>query len=196
MQLFSDPDFHYTSRMKKLSLALTLFVASLAWSSVPKSIYEVQVKDIAGKSVPLSQYQGKVMLIVNTASQCGFTPQLKDLESLYKKYKSQGLEVMAFPSNDFKQDPKSNSEIHSYAQQNYEVSFPFFEKASVAGPDKQPLYQFLTDKKQGLIFKEVQWNFEKFLVGRNGEVLHRWSSKTSPSSDEVVKAVEQALQKK
>lgn len=172
---------------------MTIVLLSLSMAHAANSIYEVQVNDIAGKAVPMSQYKGKVLLIVNTASKCGFTPQLKDLETLYKKYRGQGLEILAFPSNDFKQDPAENTEIASFAQKNYEVTFPFFEKASVSGKTKQPLYQVLTDQKSGVIFKEVQWNFEKFLVGRDGKVIDRWNSMTSPSSNSIVKAVEKAL---
>lgn len=172
---------------------LTIVLLSFSFAKAPDSIYEVQVKDISGKSIPMSQYKGKVLLIVNTASKCGFTPQLKDLETLYKKYKSKGLEVLAFPSNDFKQDPAENSEIASFAQKNFEVTFPFFEKGSVVGDNKQPLYSVLTSQKSGFLFKEVQWNFEKFLVGRKGQVIDRWNSSTSPSSSGLVKAVEKAL---
>lgn len=166
---------------------------SFSFSGTPDSIYDIQVKDIAGKPVAMREYKGKVLLIVNTASKCGFTPQLKDLETLYKKYQNQGLEVLAFPSNDFKQDPAENSEIATFAHKNYEVTFPFFEKASVSGDQIQPLYQVLTQQKSGLIFKDVQWNFEKFLVGRDGKVIDRWSSMTKPSSESIVKAVEKAL---
>lgn len=170
-----------------------LFALSASASTAPKSLYDIKVQGIDGKPVFMSQYKGKVLLIVNTASQCGFTPQLKDLESLYKKYKAQGFEVLAFPSNDFKQDPNSNNEILSYAQKNYEVTFPFFEKAPVAGSDKQPLYQFLTEQKKGVLFKDVMWNFEKFLVDRKGHVIDRWNSKKSPVSDDIVKAIEKSL---
>jgi glutathione peroxidase-family protein len=173
---------------------MTIILFSLSFSKTPQSIYDVQVKDISGKPVAMSQYKGKVLLVVNTASKCGFTPQLKDLQALYKKYHDQGMEVLAFPSNDFKQDPAENSEIASFAQKNYEVTFPFFEKDHVTGDNKQPLYQILTEQKSGIVFKEVQWNFEKFLVGRDGKVIDRWNSKTKPSSDSIVKAVESALQ--
>ena len=172
---------------------LTIVLLSFSFAKAPESIYDVQVKDINGKPVSMSAYQGKVLLIVNTASKCGYTPQLKDLEALYKKYKSQGFEVLAFPSNDFKQDPAENKEIASFAQKNYEVTFPFFEKASVSGDNKQPLFQVLTQQKSGIIFKEVLWNFEKFLIGRDGKVIDRWSSATSPASDTIVKPIELAL---
>ena len=133
-------------------------------------------------------------MIVNTASQCGYTPQLKDLETLYRKYKKQGFEVLAFPSNDFKQDPAQNSEIVSFAQKNYEVTFPFFEKGSVSGNTKQPLFQILTQQKSGAIFKEVLWNFEKFLISRDGKVIDRWNSSASPVSSEIIRPLEMALE--
>jgi glutathione peroxidase len=179
--------------LKILTIVLIAFTSN---AKSIQSIYDIQVHDISGKPVPMSRYKGKVLLIVNTASKCGFTPQLKDLESLYKKYQSQGLEVLAFPSNDFKQDPAENSEIATFAQKNYNVTFPFFEKGSVTGDLKQPLYQALTNQKSGAIFKEVHWNFEKFLVGRDGKVIERWSSVTKPSSQDIVKKVEIALASK
>jgi glutathione peroxidase len=172
---------------------LAIVLMSFSFAKAPDSIYEVQVKDISGKPVSMDRYKGKVLLIVNTASNCGYTPQLKDLEGLYKKYKSEGLEVLAFPSNDFKQDPSENSEIASFAQKNYEVTFPFFEKGSVTGETKQPLFQLLTQQKSGVLFKEVLWNFEKFLIGRDGKVISRWASNTSPSSIDIVKPLEAAL---
>ena len=172
---------------------LTIVLFFLSFAKAPTSLYDVKVNDISGKSIPMSQYKGKVLLIVNTASKCGYTPQLKDLETLYKKYRNQGFEVLAFPSNDFKQDPAESSEIASFAQKNYEVTFPIFEKASVTGELKQPLYHALTQQKSGIIFKEVQWNFEKFLVGRDGKVIERWSTPTSPTSKDVIKTLEKAL---
>ena len=139
---------------------LAIVLMTFSFAKTPDSIYDVQVRDITGKPVSMSEYKGKVLLIVNTASKCGYTPQLKDLEAIYKKYKKQGFEVLAFPSNDFKQDPAENSEIVSFAQKKYEVTFPFFEKNSVTGADKQPLFQILTQQKSGIVFKEVLWNFE------------------------------------
>lgn len=177
------------------ALFLTFSISISLAKNPPASLYDIQVQTIAGKPMPLANYKGKVLLIVNTASQCGFTPQLKDLESLYKKYHSQGLEVLAFPSNDFKQDPAENAQIASFAQKNYEVSFPFFEKGSVTGESKQPIYQYLTSQKSGVLFKDVQWNFEKFLVGRDGKVIDRWNSTTSPSSSSIVGSIEKALGK-
>lgn len=158
-----------------------------------QSFYELSAKDIGGKLVNFSTYRGKVILVVNTASQCGFTPQLKDLEVLYKKYANRGFVVLAFPSNDFKQENGDNTEVQSFAKKEYGCTFPFFDKAPVTGKDKQPVYQFLTEQKPGLIFKDVSWNFEKFLVNRKGQVIERWTSITKPSSDKVVEAIEKAL---
>ncbi|MFP5518973.1 MAG: glutathione peroxidase [Bdellovibrionia bacterium] len=179
-----------------LSLGILFAVQSFAGemsSANPKSFFDFKVKSIAGQEVDFQQYKGKVILVVNTASQCGFTPQLKGLESLYQKYGSQGFVVMAFPSNDFKQDPSENKEILSFAQNEYKTTFPFFEKNPVAGKDKQPVYQFLTTQKPGMLFKDVMWNFEKFLVGRDGKVIERWGSTTKPESAAVTKSIEKAL---
>ncbi|UYL08077.1 glutathione peroxidase [Bdellovibrio sp. SKB1291214] len=161
--------------------------------SKPRSFYELSANDISGKKVHFSSYRGKVVLVVNTASQCGFTPQLKDLEGLYKKYSERGFVVLAFPSNDFKQEKGDNTEVQSFAKKEYGCTFPFFDKAPVTGPNKQPVYQFLTEQKPGLIFKDVSWNFEKFLVNRKGQVVDRWTSITKPSSDKIVNAIEKAL---
>ncbi|KHD88915.1 MAG: hypothetical protein OM95_07180 [Bdellovibrio sp. ArHS] len=148
---------------------------------------------MSGKKVNFSTYRGKVVLVVNTASQCGFTPQLKELEDMYKKYADRGFVVLAFPSNDFKQEKADNTEVQKFAEKEYGITFPLFEKAPVSGDDKQPVYKFLTEKKPGLLFKDVSWNFEKFLINRRGQVVERWSSITKPSSDSLTKAVEKAL---
>lgn len=167
--------------------------AAEATTAAPKNFFELSAKNISGKNVNFSTYRGKVVLVVNTASQCGFTPQLKDLEILYKKYADRGFVVLAFPSNDFKQEKGENAEVQSFAEKEFGVTFPLFDKAPVRGADKQPVYKFLTENKPGVLFKDVSWNFEKFLINRKGEVVERWSSITKPSSNEVVKAVEKAL---
>ncbi|MFN9069140.1 MAG: glutathione peroxidase, partial [Bdellovibrionales bacterium] len=155
--------------------------------------YKMTLNSIDGKKVSMEKYKGRVLVVVNTASQCGFTPQMKGLEDIYQTYKTKGLDVLAFPSNDFKQDPDSNSQILSFAQDKYKISFPFFEKNSVTGEKKQPLYQYLTQNQKPTLFKDVKWNFEKFIVGRNGEVLERFSSSTKPDSEEFKKVIEKAL---
>ncbi len=165
-------------------------------SQAMNSFYDLKVKDIKGKDFDLGQFKGKVTLVVNTASKCGFTPQLKDLEELNKKYSAQGLRVIGFPSNDFKQDSGSNSEISSFAKKEYNITFPLMERAPVTGDNIQPAYKYLTESKSGVLFKAVQWNFEKFLVDRNGKVIDRWNSMTKPSSSDVIKKIEEALSKK
>lgn len=162
-------------------------------SSETKTLFDFKVKDIKGSDVDLSKYKGKVTLIVNTASACGFTPQMKDLQDLQAKYESKGFTVLAFPSNDFKQDSGSNEEISKFAADKYKITFPLMDKNPVRGDDKQPVYKFLTDSKSSFMFKEVKWNFEKFLVGKDGKVLQRWTSEVSPTSSEVVKKIETAL---
>lgn len=157
------------------------------------SFFDFKTKDVQGKDYPLNQLQNKVVLVVNTASACGFTPQLKDLETLQQKYASKGFSVIAFPSNDFKQDQGSNSEIEKFAKEKYQITFPIMEKNHVAGKDKQEVYQFLTEAKSGFLFKEVQWNFEKFLINRKGGVVKRWNSMTNPTDESIVKAIESEL---
>lgn len=181
--------------MRTLSLLCFFFLSSQAFanSTPSQNFFELSAKNIAGKTVNFSTYRGKVVLVVNTASQCGFTPQLKDLETLYKKYADRGFVVLAFPSNDFKQEKGENSDVQTFAEKEYGVTFPLFDKAPVTGKDKQPVYQFLTEQKPGVLFKDVSWNFEKFLVNRKGQVIDRWSSITKPSSDTIVKSIEKAL---
>ena len=178
----------------RLFLALTLTMFSFAaTAATAQNFFELSANDIGGKKVQFSTYRGKVVLVVNTASQCGFTPQLKDLEDLYKKYANRGFVILAFPSNDFKQEKGDNSTLKSFAEKEYAATFPFFDKGPVTGKDKQPVYQFLTEKRPGMLFKDVSWNFEKFLVNRKGEVIERWSSITKPSSEKVVSEIEKAL---
>ena len=162
-------------------------------SNPSSSLFDFKVKDINGKDVDLAQFKGKVTMVVNTASACGFTPQLKDLQELQTKYGPKGFTVLAFPSNDFKQDTGSNSEISKFAADKYKVTFPLMDKGPVTGSDKQPIYKFLTDSKSSFMFKEVKWNFEKFLVGKDGKVIARWTSEVSPTSDDVIKKLETAL---
>jgi glutathione peroxidase len=147
---------------------------------------------IDGKPVDLSRYQGQVVLMVNVASQCGFTPQYAGLEELHKKYAAKGLRILGFPSNDFgEQEPGTNSEIAQFCKQNYGVEFDMFSKIVVNGPGQAPLYKYLTGypKSPG----PIDWNFEKFLVGRNGEVIGRFKSDVEPDSKQLVGAIETAL---
>ena len=146
------------------------------------SIYDITCERITGESQPLSEHQDKVLLIVNTASQCGFTPQFQGLEALYKQYHSQGFEVLGFPCNQFgSQDPGSHEEIHQFCQTNYGVSFPMFAKIEVNGPNTHPLYQYLKKHAPGLMGSEaIKWNFTKFLVDQSGNLQDRFAPTTKP----------------
>ena len=149
---------------------------------MPTSIYDFEALQINGQSVPLSQYRGKVLLIVNTASACGFTPQFGGLEELHKEYADRGLVVLGFPCNQFgAQDPGSNDEIASFCQLNYGVSFPMMAKIDVNGADASPLYRWLTAEAPGLLgSKAIKWNFTKFLVGKDGRVIRRYAPQDAP----------------
>jgi glutathione peroxidase len=178
--------------MRKFIAALSLMSGFLFGAS---NVYEFTSNSIDGKPMPLANFQGKVMLIVNVASKCGFTPQYEGLEALYEKYKDQGFVIAGFPANNFMgQEPGTNDEIKTFCSRKYNVQFPLYSKISVKGEDKAPLYQFLTDPtanpKTG---GEIKWNFTKFLVDRNGKVIARFEPAVTPQSPEVIAAVEKAL---
>lgn len=155
------------------------------------SAYDFTMKDIYEKDKPLAEFRGKVALVVNVASKCGFTPQYEGLEKLHEKYAPRGFVVMGFPANDFgQQEPGTNSEIATYCVSKYGVKFQMFSKIVVKGEGKHPLYAFLT---KGPPAGEVQWNFEKFLVGKDGQVIGRFTSDVTPESDTLVQAIEKAL---
>ncbi|MCB0327707.1 MAG: glutathione peroxidase [Bdellovibrionales bacterium] len=160
-------------------------------------IHGFVVEDIDGKPQLLSQYQGKVLLIVNTASQCGFTYQYSGLEELYQKYQKQGFEVLAFPSNDFLgQEPGDNSSIKLFVQNKKNVTFPMFSKIRVKpGKTQDPLYQYLTQSPDHTFGGKVSWNFNKFLISREGGVIGRFSTRTEPMDPELLESVERALQR-
>ena len=157
------------------------------------SIHDFGAQSITGETVSLSQYKGQVLLIVNTASKCGFTPQFEGLEALWKSHGPQGLAIVGFPCNQFGgQDPGSNDEIAGFCQRNYGVSFPMMAKIDVNGPAAHPLYQHLVEAAPGILgTKAIKWNFTKFLVGRDGRVLGRYAPTDSPKS--LVKDIEAAL---
>ena len=159
------------------------------------SVHDFKVKTIDGKEASLSDYKGKTVLIVNTASECGYTPQYAGLEALYEKYKGRGFTVLGFPSNDFgAQEPGTNSEIKKFCELRYKTTFPLFSKIPVKGPDADPLYKYLTGLpgKQG---GPVTWNFNKFLVGPDGKVIEHFDSRVEPMSPELTAKLEQALPK-
>jgi glutathione peroxidase len=147
-------------------------------------IYDFKVSDIHGKAVKLDVYKGTVLLVVNTASKCGFTPQYRGLEALYRKYKPRGLEILGFPCNQFgAQEPGTEEEIESFCEVNYGVTFPLFAKVDVNGPHAAPLFRYLKKEKTGLLGSEaIKWNFTKFLVDRNGNVVARYAPNVEPAS--------------
>lgn len=167
-------------------------LASAGWG-VETPLHGIKVKDIDGKEQSLSNYKGKVLLVVNMASECGLTGQYAELEELHKKYKEKGFAVLGFPCNDFGgQEPGSEKEIKQFCQSRYQVTFPLFAKIKVAGPEKHALYEQLTGKSSPFP-GEVGWNFAKFLVGRDGKILKRFEPDVEPEGEAVTKAVETAL---
>jgi len=161
------------------------------------SIYEFTVTNIVGEEVNLDKYKDKVLMFVNTASECGYTPQYKGLQAIYDKYKDQGFVVLGFPANNFGgQEPGTEKEIKEFCTLKYKVTFPMFAKISVKGDDQHPLYNFLTNEKTNPKFSgDVTWNFNKFLTNQKGEIIARFSSKEVPESKEVTGAIEKALMK-
>ena len=158
------------------------------------SIYDFEVKSIDGKATRLKEYEGKLLVIVNVASKCGFTPQYEGLEKLYQKYREKGLVILGFPCNQFGgQEPGDENEIKNFCKLNYGVSFPIFEKIEVNGANTHPLYQFLKAEEKGLFGTEaIKWNFTKFLVGKDGKVLKRFAPQTTPENmeKEIAKELE------
>jgi glutathione peroxidase len=178
------------------SLVVTSFLTA-ASAFAASTVHDFTVDSINGTPTPLSSFKGKVMLVVNVASRCGYTYQYEALQALYAKYKDQGLVVAGFPSNSFEQEPDSNAQIGAFCKSKYGVTFPMFSKIPVTGVDKAPLYQFLTDKRANPgTGGEIRWNFTKFLVDREGKVIARFETATEPNSREVVSAVEAALTRK
>ncbi|MBP7542352.1 MAG: glutathione peroxidase [Ignavibacteriaceae bacterium] len=158
-----------------------------------KKIGDFKVKDIDGKEVDLSIYEGKVVLIVNVASKCGYTKQYNGLEAIYNKYKDQGLVILGFPCNDFGgQEPGTNDEIKEFCSTKFSVTFPMMDKVSVLGDNKTPLFAFLTDNAVTGT-KDIKWNFEKFLINKKGEIVERFVSKDEPEGEKITKAIEAQL---
>lgn len=166
--------------------ALIVFVMSTVYSQ--SGFYDFTVKDINGEDFPLSQLKGKKVLVVNTASKCGFTPQYEGLQELYEKYGEDGFVIIGFPANNFaKQEPGTNEEIANFCKLNYGVSFPMMSKISVKGDDQHPLYTWLTSKSlNGVENSKVTWNFQKYMVDEEGELVGHLSPKTKPDSEELV----------
>ncbi len=160
-----------------------------------KTIHDFTVNDIDGNEVPLSSYKGKVVLIVNTASKCGFTPQLEGMERLYKDYKDQDFELLAFPSNDFKgQEPLEGEALKQFCMLKYDATYPIFDKTHVKGSDASPLFKFLSNKKEnGKVNSKPKWNFHKYLVDKEGRVIDYFLTMTKPDSKKVRSAIDKLL---
>jgi len=180
----------------KLPIPLILItLISIMSLSAADSVHEFTVTDIDGQEVKLEDYKDKVLLIVNVASECGYTRQYANLQTVYEDLKDEGLVVMGFPANNYGgQEPGSDSEIKLFCTENYEVSFPMFSKVSVKGDDQAPLFQYLTAAENDDFTGPIKWNFEKILVGKDGKVLRRFRSGDAPDGDEVVAAIQSALQ--
>lgn len=176
-------------------IALIILLLGVINMIEAKSIYDIQVKAMNGEVIKLEEYRGQVLMIVNTASKCGFTNQYDDLQQLYTQYGDQGLTILGFPANNFlHQEPGNNDQIMQFCRLNYGVSFPMFEKISVRGKDIHPLYKYLTQKDSNPGFSgKITWNFTKFLISREGKVIARYAPNVKPSAESVVKDIEKAL---
>jgi glutathione peroxidase len=186
--------------LKVLALGvLGLFVAGVAFAAdADKSDIDFKVKTIKGKELDLSDYKGKVLLVVNVASRCGLTPQYEQLQSLHEKYNDKGLAVLGFPCNQFGgQEPGTEEQIEQFCKDNYDVSFDLFKKVDVNGEKADPLYKHLTSLDTKPVGEgKISWNFEKFVIGRDGRVVARFAPRTSPDDPEVLKVIEAELAKK
>src|ERR1700737_682240 len=178
-----------------VAAARCLLFCAVGVTGSEKSVFDYTLSTIDGQLVLLSAYKGKVVMLVNVASRCGFTPQYTALEAIYEKYNERGFVIIGIPANNFgAQEPGTNQEIKTFCQSKYNVTFPMMSKVSVKGEDKTPLYQYLTDKsanpKTG---GDIQWNFTKLLVGPDGQIIERFEPKVTPDSPEVIAAIEKAL---
>jgi len=181
--------------MRRWSVVLLLLAATISIAALAKSMYDFTLDTIDGKPVNFKSFQGKVVLLVNVASKCGFTPQYAGLEALYEKYKDRGLVIVGIPANNFAaQEPGTNEEIKKFCSNKYNVTFPMMSKVSVLGEDKAPLYAFLTDKSiNPQVGGDIKWNFTKFLIDRRGKPIARFEPAVTPDSPEVAAAIESAL---
>jgi glutathione peroxidase len=182
----------YAGPMMKMML-LGLALGAMAFGA--SSVYDFTLSSIDGAATPLSSFKGKVVLLVNVASKCGFTPQYAGLEKLYETYKDKGFVIVGVPANNFgKQEPGTNEEIKTFCNRNYNVTFPMMSKVSVKGEDTTPLYQYLTDKSANpTTGGEIKWNFTKFLIDKKGNVINRFEPAVTPEAAELVKALDAAL---
>ena len=184
-----------TSIIILLALIISLPYAINYYSK--RSIYHFLVNDAEGQEIKLEEYKGNVLLLVNTATGCGLTPQFLKLQEIYDTYKDRGLIVLGFPSNSFKQEPLTAREVQTFCNDNYLVNFPILEKIDVKGPYQAPLYKFLTEKATNPKFPGIiRWNFEKFLIGRNGKIFGRFAPETTPDDPDLISAIEKKIAEK
>jgi glutathione peroxidase len=184
--------------MRKRTMLMLLFSTLTAYAGTANPVYNFHLKTIDGDPATLAPYKGKVLMLVNVASACGFTPQYSALEALYEKYKDKGLVIVGVPANNFaNQESGTDAEIKTFCNRKYHVTFPMMSKVSVVGSDQTPLYHYLTDKTTNPAFAgDIKWNFTKFLIGRDGKPVNRFEPATKPDSPEVIAAVESELNKK
>jgi len=177
---------------KHLLIGLVILMATSTFAA--SNLYNFTLPNIDGKPMPLADFKGKVILMVNVASQCGYTPQYTALEAIYNKYKDQGFVILGFPANNFgQQEPGTNEEIKTFCSRKYSVTFPLYSKISVKGSDQAPLYQYLTKDADPSHTGDIKWNFTKFLVDRNGNVVQRFEPAVTPDSPEATSAIEKLL---
>lgn len=180
--------------MKLLLSLIFIGLGSIMIDNTDTSIYNFNLTDIDGNQVSLEQYKGKVIMIVNVASKCGFTPQYEGLQNIYETYKDDGFVILGFPANNFKgQEPGSDEEIKQFCQLEYGVEFPMFSKVSVSGEDQSELFTYLTSQPTPDFDGEIKWNFEKFLVGKDGSLKRRFRSGVKPESEEIAEAISKEL---
>ena len=181
--------------MKNIKIILIFFFLLFNMGLLAKekiSVYDFKFVDIDGNNIELTKFEGKPILLVNTASRCGFTPQYKSLEQVFNKYREQGFVVLAFPSNDFRQELSSNEEIKDFCE-GYQISFPIFAEGTVKGFGKQDVFKYLTEDSNGRSKGEIRWNFEKFLVNREGKLFKRFRSSLDPNQKQITQAIESLL---
>lgn len=177
-----------------LTILSFMAVTSVDDAGVADNIYQFEMENIDGEETSLSTYEGQVLLIVNTASECGYTPQYEGLQAIFEKYQDRDFKVLGFPANNFGgQEPGTDEEIKQFCKTNYDVTFPMFSKISVKGDDQHPLFSFLTGAENPDFTGEIKWNFEKFLIDRSGNLVHRFRSAVEPQSEEMTNAIETAL---
>ena len=178
-----------------ITVVLAFFMMSCAGEAPKpqKTALDFMIRDIRNNAVDLSQYKGKVVLMVNTATECGLTPQFLGLQQLYEKYKDQGFVVLGFPSNSFKQESKSEEEIITFCSDNFLVDFPLSRKVNVKGAEQHEIYKFLTDPATSAFPGVIRWNFEKFLIGRDGAMVNRFAPEVKCGDTELINAIEQAI---